>query len=128
PGASITDTDFTGGPQASPVSTIVDTTGVINPAPQAVYQTERYGNFTYTFAGLTAGLTYKARLHFAETYWTSVGQRRFNVLINGTQILTNFDIIAAAGAANKATIQEFSATPASGQIVVQYSTVTDNAK
>ena len=98
------------------------------PAPQAVYQTERDNNFTYTFTGLTAGLNYKVRLHFAETYWTSVGQRRFNVFINGTQVLTNFDIIAVAGAANKATIQEFMATPSGGQIVIQYVNVTDNAK
>ncbi len=77
---------------------------------------------------MTAGLAHKVRLHFAETYWTSVGQRRFNVFINGTQVLTNFDIIAAAGAANKATIQEFTATPVSGQITIQYTTVTDNAK
>ena len=101
---------------------------MIAPAPQAVYQTERYGNFTYTFTGLTSGLTYKVRLHFAEFYWTAVGQRRFNVFINGTQVLTNFDIIAAAGAPNKATIQEFMATASSGQIVIQFTTVTDNAK
>ena len=99
-----------------------------SPAPQDVYQTERYGNFTYTFTNLTAGLTYKLRLHFAETYWTSVGQRRLNVFINGAQVLANFDIIAAAGAANKANIQEFSVTPNTNQIAIQYVTVTDNAK
>jgi hypothetical protein len=93
-----------------------------------VYQAERYGNFTYTFTGLTTGLNYKVRLHSAETYWTTVGQRRFNVIINGTQVLTNFDIIAAAGAANKAVINEFNAVASGGQIVVQYVTVTDNAR
>jgi len=124
----LADTNFTGGTQAAPVSTTIDTTGVIAPAPQAVYQTERYGNFTYTFTNLTPGVTHKVRLHFAETYWTSVGQRRFNVFINGTQVLTNFDIITAAGAANKATVQEFNITPGAGQIAIQYVTVTDNAK
>jgi hypothetical protein len=43
-------------------------------------------------------------------------------------VLSNFDIIASAGAANKANIQEFNATPNSGQIAIQYVTVTDNAK
>ena len=124
----LADANVTGGTQATPVTTLIDTSGVTGPAPQAVYQTERYGNFTYAFTGLTAGVSYRLRLHFAETYWSSVGQRRFNVFINGTQVLTNFDIIAAAGAANKATIQEFTATPSSGQITVQYATVTDNAK
>jgi beta-glucanase (GH16 family) len=122
------DAYVSGGTQASPVTTAIDTTGLAAPAPQAVYQTERYGNFTYTFTGLTTGLNYKVRLHFAETYWTGVGQRQFNVSINGTQVLPSFDIIAVAGAQYKATIQEFTATATSGQIVVQYTTVTDNAK
>ncbi|MGD0262076.1 MAG: family 16 glycosylhydrolase [Verrucomicrobiota bacterium] len=123
----IADTNFSGGTQASTANTI-DTSAVTAPAPQAVYQTERYGNFTYTFTGLTSGLNYKVRLHFAEIYWTAVGQRLFNVFINGLQVLTNFDIIAVTGAQDKATIQEFTATPNSGQIVIQYTTVVDNAK
>jgi len=57
-----------------------------------VYQSERYGNHTYTFGSLTPGASYIARLHFAETKWTTAGARVFNVLINGTQALTNFDI------------------------------------
>jgi beta-glucanase (GH16 family) len=127
-GQFVADANFAGGSQASPVTATIDTTGLVSPAPQAVYQTERYGNFTYTFTGLTAGLNYKVRLHFAETYWSSTGERRFNVSINGTQVLTNFDIIAVSGAQNKATIQEFTATATGGQIAVQYTTVTDNAK
>src|SRR5205814_1203509 len=73
----IADTNFSGGMQAAPVSASIDTSGVLSPAPQAVYQTERYGNFTYTFTNLTPGWSYKVRLHFAETYWSAVGQRRF---------------------------------------------------
>ncbi len=127
-GQFVADGYFSGGTQAGPVNTNIDTSDVSAPAPQSVYQTERYGNFTYTFPGLIAGLGYKLRLHFAETYWNSVGQRWFNVFINGAQVLTNFDIVAAAGAPRKAVIQEFTASPISGQITVQYSTVTDNAK
>jgi hypothetical protein len=128
-GQFIADTNFSGGAQAAPAGATIDTSGVNAPAPQAVYQTERYGNFTYTFSGMTPGVSYNVRLHFAETYWTAVGQRRFNVFVNSTQVLTNFDIIAAAGAQDKATIKEFT-TPAngSGQMVIQYATVTDNAK
>jgi beta-glucanase (GH16 family) len=122
------DAFFSGGTQAAPSASVIDTSGIVAPAPQSVYQTERFGNHTYSFTGLTSGLTYKVRLHFAETYWTAVGQRRFNVLINGTQVLTNFDIIAVAGAPNKATVQEFNAVASGGQITVQYTTVTDNAK
>ncbi len=122
------DAFFSGGTTASTTSAI-DTSGVSNPAPQAVYQSERYGNFTYTFPNLQAGASYTVRLHFAEFYWSNAGQRVFNVSINGTQVLSNFDIIAAAGAKNKAIVRQFSAAAnGSGQIVIQFSTVVDNAK
>ena len=53
----------------------------------------------------------------------------FNVSLNGTQVLTNYDIVLAAGAANKARVETFSAVAnSSGQIVVQFSTVKDNAQ
>ncbi len=122
------DMDFTGGSTAS-VSNTIDTSGVSNPAPQAVYQSNRYGNFSYAIPGLTAGGSYTVRLHFAETYWTAAGQRTFNVSINGQQVLTNFDIVAAAGAANKANVQQFTATAdSSGKITIQFTTVKDNAQ
>jgi beta-glucanase (GH16 family) len=127
-GSFAADEDFAGGTASSSTATI-STTGVTNPAPEAVYQTERFGNFTYTLPGLTAGTNYNVRLHFAEFYWTQAGQRVFNVTINGKQVLTNFDIIAAAGAANKAVVEQFTAAAnSSGQIVVQFTTVKDNAK
>ena len=58
-------------------------------------------------------------LHFAETYWTAAGNRVFNTSINGTQVLTGFDIFATVGAANKGYIKEC--------IVINQVTVTDNA-
>lgn len=127
-GHFIADTNVTGGTVGATVSTTIDTSGLTAPAPQSVYQAERYGNFTYTFTGLIPGATYKVRLHSAETFWTAVGQRRFNVTINGTQVLTNFDIIAAAGGPNKAVITEFNIAATGGQIAIQYTTVTDNAR
>ena len=107
----------------------INTNGVSSPAPQAVYQTERYGNFTYAIPGLIAGHTYTVRLHFAELYWNSSGKRVFNVAINNQQVLSNFDIYAATGAQNKAIVEQYTATAdANGQIAVQFSTVVDNAK
>jgi hypothetical protein len=68
------------------------------------------------------------RLHFAETYWTAAGLRIFNVAINGTQVLTDFDIFAAAGAKNKAVIRQFTANAnASGQYVITFIPVKDNS-
>jgi len=123
----VADQLFTGGTQFSTTST-VSMTGIANAAPAAVYQTERYSNSTYTLGGLTAGGAYTVRLHFAEIYWTTANSRLFNVTINGNQVLTNFDIFAAAGK-NVAVVRDFAATAnPSGQIVIGFITVKDRAK
>ena len=107
----------------------IATSGVTNPAPQAVYQTEREGKtISYSIPGLTAGTPYTVRLSFAELWWTAAGQRVFNVSINGSNVLANFDVFAAAGAANKAVIESFTATASSaGTITIAFAAVTDNA-
>ncbi len=122
------DNYFSGGTAATTTDTI-DTSGVSHPAPQAVYQSERYGNFPYTFPNLQAGTSYTVRLHFAEFYWSSTGQRVFNVSINGSQVLSNFDIIAATGAKDRAIVKAYTANADStGKITIQFTTVIDNAK
>jgi hypothetical protein len=126
-GSYVADEDFAGGTESAFTST-VSTASVTNSAPEAVYQTQRFGNFTYTLPGFTAGASYTVRLHFSEGYWTTAGSREFNVLINGTQVLTSFDIFATAGGENIAVAQQFSTTAsAAGQIVIQFVTVKDNA-
>jgi hypothetical protein len=118
---------YSGG-TARTVTNSINTTGVTNPAPQTVYRAERYGTTTYTLPSLTAGASYTVRLHFAELYWTASGKRKFNVAINGTTVLSNYDIYAATGARYKAVVREFTATAnTSGQIVINFTTVTDNA-
>jgi len=78
-------------------------------------------SFNYTLPGLTAGASYVVRLHFVELSFTAAGSRTFNVAINGTNVLSNFDIFAAVGQ-NHALEKEFSATAnGSGQIVVAFS-------
>ena len=123
----LADTNFSGG-NASTTANTITTTGVTNPAPQTVYRSERWGATTYTFGGLAPGTSYNVRLHFAEFYFgpTNPGgggtnSRRFNVTINSTQVLTNFDIYAAAGQ-NAAIVKEYTFTPnGSGQIIIAYS-------
>jgi hypothetical protein len=118
---------YSGG-TARTVTNSITTTGVTNPAPQAVYKAERYGATTYTLPNLTAGASYTVRLHFAELYWTAAGKRKFNVAINGTTVLSNYDIYSATGARYKAIVREFTATAnTSGQIVIKFANVTDNA-
>jgi hypothetical protein len=86
----------------------------------SVYQHGRAGAFTYTIPGLTAGAQYTVLLHFAETYWTATGKRVFNVAVNGTTVLSNFDIYAQVGK-NTALLESFTATANSnGNIVVSF--------
>ena len=123
----VADIDFAGGGTIHHTNTI-DLSGVTNPAPMAVYQTGRDGNFTYTIPGFAAGSSHTVRLHFAETFWSAAGSRIFNVSINGTQVLSNFDIFVAAGAKNKAIIEQFTANAnSSGQYVIKFTTVKDNS-
>jgi hypothetical protein len=120
-GSFVADTDNNGGNVFSDTSTSINTSGVSNPAPQAVWQNVRWNaSFTYTIPGLTAGTTYTVDLDWAELSFQAAGQRKFNVAINGTQVLTAFDVYATAG--YKVAIQKsFSAVAnSSGQIVIAF--------
>ncbi len=130
-GSFAPDACYAGG-NAYSTTAAIDLGGLTDPAPEAVYRSERWASpsFTYTFAGLAAGAPYNVRLHFAEIYFTGAGQRRFHVAINGTPVLSEFDIVAAAGAANKGVIRSFTAdADSSGQIIIQFSAGSaDNPK
>ncbi|PRY27452.1 malectin domain-containing carbohydrate-binding protein [Pseudosporangium ferrugineum] len=69
---------------------------VAHPIPADIWHTSRYGEFQYVVPGLTPGATYEARLYFLDWYFTRPGQRSFDVAINGTTVLNDFDIIGAA--------------------------------
>jgi hypothetical protein len=129
-GNFLADTDFTQTtPDTASVTNTIDTSGVTNAAPQSVYQSWRSGTFSYSIPNLTAGSSYLVRLHFAENWVSGVGQRVFNVSINGTQVLTNFDIIAAAGAEFKAIVKEFAVNADStGHITIGVTTVVGNGR
>ena len=125
-GSSVSATPFTadefvsGGNQSGTNANIA-TAGVANAAPMQVYQTNRFGNFTYTIPALTSGNSYTVRLHFAESYQTAANKRQFNVAINGTTVLSNFDIFATAGGQNIAVVESFNAVANSaGQIVIAF--------
>jgi hypothetical protein len=78
-----------------------------NAAPLAIYQAERYGEFTYTIPLKPVPGGYTVRLHFVETKYSAAGQRKFNIDINGTSVVSDFDIFAEAGAKDKAVVKDF---------------------
>ncbi len=122
------DAHFSGGAGHTRVGS-VDTSLVANPAPEAVYQAERIGGFTYSFLGLDPKLNYTVRLHFAENTATAAGQRIMNVLINSQTVLSNFDIYAAAGGPFRAITREFNAmSNKGGGMLVSFATVAGAGK
>jgi CubicO group peptidase (beta-lactamase class C family) len=134
------DRDFVGGSTISHPNAIDTTNVVFNdstyPAPMETYQSARIGNFTYTITGLAPGSAHTVRLHFAETYFSTVGSRVFNITINGAPVLSNFDIVQAvqtetkgAKGWNTAIVETFEGVLAnsSGTYDIQFTSVVNNS-
>jgi hypothetical protein len=118
------DVDFDVGMVVSNSDTIAGT------SDPTLYHAERYADrtafpagFKYTIGGLQ-DRAYVVKLHFAETSGSNInapGKRRFNVLINGTQVLTELDIIAESGGGrSRALVKTFPATVKGAPLVVQF--------
>jgi Malectin domain len=71
------------------------TAAIAGTVDDRLYQSERYGNFSYNIP-LGNG-DYEVTLKFAEITVTGVGQRVFNVLIEGKTVLGNLDLVAKVG-------------------------------
>jgi Malectin domain len=85
-----------------------------------LYNTERYGTFTYAFT--VPNGSYTVTLKFAETYTqiTAAAQRQFNVTIDGQQVLTAFDIFAEAGGRNIAVDKSFPIDVTGGTVTIAF--------
>jgi hypothetical protein len=112
---------YSGGSTYSTSGAIDTSLITCDPPPPAVFQTERYGEFTYTLPNRAPGTAQAVSLYFEESFWTTVGQRTFDVAINGKVVLSGFDILAEAGAAGRAIVRTFSATAdANGKVTIQF--------
>ena len=98
---------------------------------QSLYQRERYSTsgsgFDYEF-DCPEGV-YQIMLLEAETYWSGAGKREFNVFIQGQQVLTNFDIYAAAGGQNIPISRVFTNAVSNSQLQILFTPgAADNAR
>ena len=116
------DSGFSGG------STYIGSATIAGTTVQPVYQSERWGSTPFQYQFPVANGAFTVKLRFAEVYFTQPGQRVFNVLINGQTVLSNFDIIAQAGAANTAVDKQFAVNVTSGSVVIQLVPLVSNAK
>lgn len=113
------DTGYSGGSTASVNDAIAGTD------EDALYQSERYGDFRYEIA--VADGTYDVELHFAETYWTADGDRVFDVSVEGTEEITDLDVHSEVGH-DAALVRTVSGIEVSdGTLNLSFSTDTDNA-
>jgi outer membrane protein assembly factor BamB len=110
------DTGFSGG---MAYTNNVSISGTNDPT---LYRSQRWntGSFSYTFTGLAAG-SYQVTLKFAEIAGFAPGERKFNVAIQGTQVLTNLDVSAQVGL-NRALDKTFTATVGgNGTLTISFS-------
>ncbi|CAA9251244.1 MAG: CBM57 [uncultured Cytophagales bacterium] len=116
----VADVSFTGGSVSA-----LSAGEVANTTEDALYRSIRFGPaFSYSIP--VSNATYGVFLHFNETWWGSrtaggVGSRRFNVDVEGSRRLTNYDIFAAAGGAMRARVEAFSVTVTDGVLDISFS-------
>ena len=109
------DNSYTAGYTWSVTNPIGNTTAPL------LYDTCRYGPaFNYIFS--VPDGTYTVTLKFAEVSHNAAGERIFNVAINGSPVLANFDIFAQAGGEFVALDESFPVTVTNGQIDIGFTT------
>lgn len=127
------DRGFNSGTSVYP--TEADISGVIDSTYKPLYQTERYDlrggtNMTYTFdsSEIPSG-SYFVTLHLCEIYVGGVGQRVFDVVIQGAVILSEYDIIDETGGPFVATTETTEVFVSTGEdLVIEFFSRTNNAK
>ncbi len=91
----------------------------------ALYQSERYGNFSYDVP-LEDG-TYEVTLRFAEVYWNASGKRVFDVIIEGDEVVTDLDLYAEVGHDAAYDVTE-TVSVSDGTLNIVFDTDVNNAK
>jgi hypothetical protein len=88
---------------------------IANTNDDTLFQSYRTGkDFGYNVS-LASG-NYTIELQFVETYWTSAGKRRFDVHLEGQQVITDLDLFTAAGGTNNAYTATRNVTVTDGQL------------
>ena len=113
------DTGFEGG-RTYATSEAISSTGA-----DALYQSERYGSFSYALP-LEAG-TYEVVFRLAEIYHESSGKRRFDVSLEDEEQVSDLDLFAQAGAHAAYDLTK-TVEVSDGALNLAFDTDVDNAK
>ncbi len=110
----VADTDFSGGDLLYTGYSIANT----QPQDFYLYRSARaglYGDFSYNIP--VPNGSYTVTLRFAEIQYSGQGQRVFNVVLNGSTVLSNFDILAHAAPLTPV-IEQFPVTVSNGAVQI----------
>jgi Malectin domain/PKD domain len=113
---------YAGWSQVPNINPIVPST-----TPSGIFNSERYGNQNWTFP-VTAGTPIEVRLYFANRYTgtSQVGQRVFDVSLDGTVVQDHYDIVADTGD-QTGTMHAYDINaPASGDVTIGLSNIVEN--
>jgi Malectin domain len=123
----VADEDFTGG-SVVPTTDSIQTVNVPKGLPMGVFEDSRTGTFSYTVQGFKPGSNHTVTLYFIEPTYNGVGLRLFNVSINGTTVLSNFDVFLAAGDMDTPVSHAITAAAdGTGQYVIAFTPVLNDA-
>ena len=98
---------------------------ITNVAEGALFQSERYGTYGYEIP--VTNSTYSIELQFAEIYQTTVGQRSFNVSVEGKQEMFQVDLYSLIGANAAYTYIVNNVQVTDGKLNIDLATLVDNA-
>ncbi|MBN2735705.1 MAG: PKD domain-containing protein [Spirochaetales bacterium] len=113
------DSGFSGG------STTTNSKSISNTSDDTLYQSERYGDSSYTFE--VPNGVFEISFHFAENYHSSSGSRSFDVTIEDEQVINNLDIYSEAGAST-ALVETISQVEVKdGELNIKFITENENA-
>ncbi|GGL95159.1 hypothetical protein GCM10011594_13590 [Nakamurella endophytica] len=117
----------------NPYSEADTVTGIPAGMNNTIFQSEWTGTATtgsraFGFAVPVVNGAYTVRLHFAELNKTAANTRTFDVRLENTTVLSNFDIWAQAGGIDKAIVRQFPVTVTDGVMTIDFIRRIENAK
>ncbi|PSR55472.1 hypothetical protein AHMF7605_19150 [Adhaeribacter arboris] len=97
----------------------IATGDILNTTDDVMYRNERSAaSFNYSIP-VTNG-TFNVVLHFVEVYHTATGRRQFNVDVEGSRKLTNYDVFARAGGAMRLVQETIPVTVTDGVLTINF--------
>lgn len=107
-------------------STYSNNNAITNTVDDALFQSERNGDFSYSLP--VENGEYEITLYFAEIYFEEAGKRVFDVSVENTVLLNNYDIFSQAASKNKAQLETLNINITDSIINIDFISVENNAK